>query len=169
MCYIFGDAVGDPVADQILHALKQAYPNGLAQSEISHDMFSRNHKAQRLNAAFDILRESGRARCEKRQTRGRPAEVWFAADPQQELVGRYDINDLDDLNPFNQDASGNVDVEVLTSPTPPFVSVESLSVRATEAGMPDLINGPVFDAPPRYGYPDGPDAPEPIPSRRLRS
>ncbi|MGH9403915.1 MAG: DUF3987 domain-containing protein [Terriglobia bacterium] len=74
--YIFGHSLGDPVADNIMRALKEA-PGGLTRTEISN-VFGRNRDSGQINRALDALREAGRARSEFEQTEGRKAERWFA-------------------------------------------------------------------------------------------
>ena len=73
---MFGDTLGDPTADQILQALRAA-PAGLARSEINA-LFDRNKSGSEINRALLVLHNSGRARFEQVQTKGRPAERWFA-------------------------------------------------------------------------------------------
>lgn len=75
---IFGKLVGDPVADEILRALRQA-PSGLSRTAL-RDMFSRHLFGGRLGAGLDLLRSCGRAKMELRPTSGRWAEMWFATD-----------------------------------------------------------------------------------------
>jgi hypothetical protein len=74
---IFGDALGDPVADEILAALRQAGSDGMTRTAISH-LFGRNQSANRIGAALALLLTHGRARTETRATDGRSAEVWIA-------------------------------------------------------------------------------------------
>jgi hypothetical protein len=76
---IFGDMLGDPVADEILLALRQAGSDGMTRTAI-RDLFGRNRSADRIGAALALLLTHGLARMEERATgdRGRPAEVWFA-------------------------------------------------------------------------------------------
>ena len=76
--YVFGDATGDPTADDVLRLLR-ASPGGVSRTEIS-DFLGRNVRADRLNAALGVLLRARLARSEKRDTGGqpgRPAEVWF--------------------------------------------------------------------------------------------
>jgi hypothetical protein len=74
--YIFGDAIGDPVADEILRALQHAGCEGMSRTAI-RDLFGRNRSADRVGAALALLASKGRAKGETIETRGRPAEVWF--------------------------------------------------------------------------------------------
>jgi len=76
--YIFGDAVGDPVADEILRALRAA-PGGLTRTEI-RDLFGRNRSGREIGRALARLAEHGLARFEREQGEdgGRPVERWFA-------------------------------------------------------------------------------------------
>ena len=75
--HIFGRAVGDPVADEILRALKNASATGMTRTAI-RDLFGRNKSADRIGAALQLLLTMGRARFETTATGGRPVEVWFA-------------------------------------------------------------------------------------------
>ncbi len=76
--YIFGGAIGDPIADEILRALKEAGHVGMTRTEISKHLG--NHKtAERIGAALDLLKKRGFACSESRPTTGAPAEIWTAA------------------------------------------------------------------------------------------
>jgi hypothetical protein len=76
--YVFGDATGDAVADDILRALQSAGDRGMTRTEI-RDYFGRNQKSERVNPALDLLLKSGRIRREVEPTGGRPVERWFLA------------------------------------------------------------------------------------------
>ncbi len=74
--FIFGNALGDPVADQIHRALKNA-TKGLTRTEISNHL-GRNVQAGRIGAALDLLHRHNLARFEPiTDTGGRTAERWF--------------------------------------------------------------------------------------------
>ncbi len=75
--YIFGDATGDTVADQITEALNSAGTNGMSRTEL-RDYFGRNKKADRINQALALLLKAGRVRREQKDTGGRPVEMWFS-------------------------------------------------------------------------------------------
>jgi hypothetical protein len=76
--YIFGDATGDPVADQILEALRAAGESGMTRTEISN-LFKRNRSADSITRALTDLLKLGRVRRElDKDTGGRAAERWFA-------------------------------------------------------------------------------------------
>jgi hypothetical protein len=74
--FIFGDLLGDPVADEIARALQHA-PEGMSRTAI-RDLFGRHRSADRIGAALALLTTKGRARSESRETGGRPVEIWFA-------------------------------------------------------------------------------------------
>jgi hypothetical protein len=76
--HIFGNSLGDPVADEIERALHQTGAEGLTRTAI-RDLFGRNKSSDRVGAALALLMTKGRARAETRITGGRPSEVWFAA------------------------------------------------------------------------------------------
>jgi hypothetical protein len=73
--WLFGDALGDPVADTVLTALRQ-------RGEMSRDdivnLLQRHPGKARVDQALDLLRGLGLAQMERRQTGGRPREVWTA-------------------------------------------------------------------------------------------
>jgi len=76
--FIFGDALGDPVADTILRALRTR-PQGMTRTEMIAELFSRHIKADALSRALDLLRKRQLARCEVRNdTGGRAEERWYA-------------------------------------------------------------------------------------------
>lgn len=73
---IFGSALGDPVADEILRALKVAGKAGLTRTAI-RDLFKRHQTADRIGAALELLKRRNLARCEMQQSEGgRPTEIW---------------------------------------------------------------------------------------------
>jgi hypothetical protein len=72
---IFGDALGDPIADAILVTLRQAGKAGLSRTDI-RDLFGRNCSGDRLGVALALLKTKGRAKMEMRTTGGRPSETW---------------------------------------------------------------------------------------------
>jgi hypothetical protein len=71
--YIFGQAIGDPVADVILEALKVA-PDGLTRTEISNNLFGRHETAERIQLAVGELLGRGLITIETIETTGRPTE-----------------------------------------------------------------------------------------------
>ena len=75
--YIFGDATGDPVADQIAEALRAAGQEGLTRTEI-RDLLKRHKSADRIDQALILLLKVGHARCTSVDTGGRPTERWFS-------------------------------------------------------------------------------------------
>jgi hypothetical protein len=72
---IFGDRLGDPIADTIEAALRARGP--LTRTEL-RDLFHRNLSEARLEAALRLLVAAGRIRRGTRETGGRPAETWEA-------------------------------------------------------------------------------------------
>jgi hypothetical protein len=75
--YVFGEKVGNPVADSILAALRNAYPEGLTRTDISN-LFARNVEAGAIATALQELQGLGLATVSRRAPngRGRPVEVW---------------------------------------------------------------------------------------------
>jgi len=73
---IFGDSLGDPLADDILRTLRQS-GSGMTRTEISN-LFGRHRASDQIGSALQLLRTKGHVRCETRGTGGRPSEVWVA-------------------------------------------------------------------------------------------
>jgi len=74
--YVFGDATGDAVADQVMEALTAAGAEGMTRTEISN-LFGRNRSAERIGRALSMLLNAGRVRREQEETGGRKAERWY--------------------------------------------------------------------------------------------
>ena len=77
--HIFGNTLGDPVADDIMRALQQAGSDGMTRNTI-RDYFGRHQSSDRIGASLALLMGKGLARAEVRGTGGRPVEVWFATN-----------------------------------------------------------------------------------------
>jgi hypothetical protein len=75
--HIFGNSLGDPIADEIEKALKRQYPAGMTRTAI-RDLFGRHQSSDRLGAALTLLSSKNRVRVESAGTAGRPIETWFA-------------------------------------------------------------------------------------------
>jgi hypothetical protein len=73
---IFGDSLGDPVADELLRLLRSC-PNGLTRTDI-RDYFQRNASADRIGRALGLLLQHRLARREEEKAGGRPCERWYA-------------------------------------------------------------------------------------------
>ncbi len=79
---IFGDSLGDPIADDILRALHQAAADGMTRTAISN-LFGRHRTSDQIGVALELLLTKGRARVEAKTTGGRPIETWFAGGKEQ--------------------------------------------------------------------------------------
>jgi hypothetical protein len=80
--FIFGDALGDPLADELLSQLRRA-PGGLTRTELSNAL-GRNRTAADLGQALTLLTEHGLAAANMEETSGRSAERWFATGASRE-------------------------------------------------------------------------------------
>lgn len=74
--YIFGDRLGEPVADRILTALRENNM-GLTRTDISK-LLGNHQKAQQIHRALGSLLENGLAKLTREPTKGKPVERWFA-------------------------------------------------------------------------------------------
>ena len=75
--YLFGDTLGDAVADTLLGHLRDAGPSGLTRTAI-RDLFDRNASAAEVTRALETLEGLDLATCHVQRTGGRPAECWVA-------------------------------------------------------------------------------------------
>lgn len=78
---VFGDSVGNPMADKILGELRRR-SKGLTLTDI-HDLFGRKTAAIDLRAALQLLLDSGLVSGRQKTTgeRGRPATIYSAVSP----------------------------------------------------------------------------------------
>ena len=72
---IFGDSLGDPVADRILTALRTS--GDLSDSQVSN-LFDRHVSVAKLDRAKTVLLTAGLAHCVAVDSGGRPRIVWSA-------------------------------------------------------------------------------------------
>jgi hypothetical protein len=79
---IFGDALGDPNADRILAALREA-PSGLTRTAIA-GVFGRNTPASEIERSLALLARAGLAFPTSEDTAGRPVERWRACGDEDE-------------------------------------------------------------------------------------
>jgi hypothetical protein len=76
--YIFGDLLGDPIADTILRLLRNSGKLGMTRSEISKAL-GHNTAASKIDAALGKLQGANKIYIgPPRKTGGRSAQVWFA-------------------------------------------------------------------------------------------
>ncbi len=81
--YVFGDRLGDHLADRCLTALHKAGAEGLTRTQL-REVLGNRVAAERIADALALLGDAGIARCEYDPTPGRNAERWFlcaAASP----------------------------------------------------------------------------------------
>lgn len=85
--HVYGNASGDPVADEIGAALHQAGSEGMTRTEVSA-RFGRHETSSRIGAALAALKLKGLVRLEREQTGGRPTERWFITSSTSGSEGR---------------------------------------------------------------------------------
>jgi hypothetical protein len=74
--FVFGDDLGDPVADDLLRLLRSC-PEGQTRNEL-REYFGRHKSSERIGRALGLLMQHRLAWCCREETPGRPAERWFA-------------------------------------------------------------------------------------------
>jgi len=82
---IFGDALGNPIADEIYRALLCNQEQGLTRTDFSL-LFGRNRKAAEISLALNALLKGGKAWHREEATGGKPAERWFASTKKTKLT-----------------------------------------------------------------------------------
>ena len=75
--FLFGDSLGDPLADRLRRGLRSRGEQGFTRTEI-RDLLGRHEKAADITRALNLLAVKGLARRQDRDTGGRPEERWFA-------------------------------------------------------------------------------------------
>jgi len=74
--FVFGDSLGDPIADEINRAVSE-HTDGLTRSQI-RDLFARNRSRAQIERALDLLVSAGALSRHLVDGPGRPTEVWSA-------------------------------------------------------------------------------------------
>lgn len=74
--YLFGESLGDPMADEILGLLRQR-PEGISRTDLSNN-FGRHRKGGEIGATLRRLQDQGLAYSIPKETGGRPVEMWLA-------------------------------------------------------------------------------------------
>lgn len=101
--FIFGDSLGNPVAERVLKLLQEAGSGGLSLTAL-YDGLSGHVEREELHAALKQLHSQGLAGFEKVKTSGRPVQVWFAAPS----TGEVSQNNAGKATPLRSDgASGS--------------------------------------------------------------
>lgn len=77
--YVFGGALGDETADEILTALRDVGATGFTRTEI-RDLFKRHKQVSEIERALSSLASLGLAIKTLRPTEGRSAEAWVATE-----------------------------------------------------------------------------------------
>jgi predicted ArsR family transcriptional regulator len=73
--YIFGELLGDPLADEILQLLRATGRQGMTRTEISNAL-GRNIPSARISTVLARLQREHLLVCQQDTTRGRPVERW---------------------------------------------------------------------------------------------
>ncbi len=120
--FIFSDSLGDPVADEILEALRKAGEKGLTRTEI-RDLFNRHVSGKRLTLALGSLAQAGLARAVRDASRpGRPVEKWFAVQSiycdKSDLCDKTDGTRLPGNTPLRQNSPPTLPGVLSQTPEP---------------------------------------------------
>ncbi len=77
--YVFGNSLGNRIADTLLAELRQAPEAGLTRTEMLHNVFNKNKTASEIADALRLLHDNGLAhrRDDPGNEAGRPTERWF--------------------------------------------------------------------------------------------
>jgi hypothetical protein len=76
--YIFGDLIGEPLADEILRVLRQIGAGGMNRLDL-YGMFFPSHSKDKIGAALVRLLTAGKVRREAQKgSHGLAGERWFA-------------------------------------------------------------------------------------------
>jgi hypothetical protein len=146
--YIFGDALGDPIADLILHSLRRVAPQGLTRTEIS-ERLGRHKPAEQIGRALQVLAQRNLARRVEEKTEGRPIEHWFAIPSGEKSEISEELPTFSTASTTVQDqstASGDISLNSHISPPggerPDKSSLDS-SVSEGERRSDTSLNSPI--------------------------
>jgi hypothetical protein len=78
MDFVFGDRLGDPFAEALLDAIR-SQPNEMTRTDI-RDHFKRHASQGRIENALAMLKNLGLVESMRKETAGRPAEIWVATE-----------------------------------------------------------------------------------------
>jgi len=95
--WVFGDRLGDRIADRCLVLLRDAGAAGMSRTEL-RDQLGHREPADRIADALQLLEDAALARYIKEPTGGRSAERWFAIVSEQ-AKGRDTTDTTDDGGP----------------------------------------------------------------------
>jgi hypothetical protein len=101
--WIFGDATGDPVADDLLVLLRGS-SGGISRTVI-RDHFGRHQSKAQLDRGLAELARCGLAYTASQRTAGRPVEIWFATEATQGSTGAVDRSSVASVSYVAADAS----------------------------------------------------------------
>ncbi len=121
--HVFGDLTGDPMADELLRALRRS-PTGLTRTGV-RDLFGRHHREEEIERVLDLLLGSGLATRTIEATGGRPAERWMASP----------INRPVTVLPFIAQPRGPSPRCMDLEPSDPDANVDELPGQAGSPGM----------------------------------
>lgn len=79
--YVFGDALGDPVADRIDATLRDT-PNGLDRTQL-RELFGRHVRRPQMDAALELLTAHRRITSRTEDTGGRPRTIYTSRRPKR--------------------------------------------------------------------------------------
>jgi hypothetical protein len=103
--YIFGDSLGDPVADELLRVLRTEN-EGMTRTQINNH-YSRNRSASDIGRALGVLLEHGLVQKEQVNSgEGRPVEIWRAL---------HTTNETNAINEASSAGEGDIAYSSLTS------------------------------------------------------
>ena len=90
--FIFGDSLGDPLADDLLRFIQGSPEEGVTRTEI-RDHLKRNANATQVNRALGQLAERRLVRCEREQSggRGKPAERWYPSTTKTTITTEFGV------------------------------------------------------------------------------
>jgi hypothetical protein len=86
--WTFGTGLGNPVANEILEALKSS-PQGLKREQIFRNVFHGHRRSEEITSALGELARLDLAECIQCRTAGRPADVWIARNGAQKASYAY--------------------------------------------------------------------------------
>jgi hypothetical protein len=126
--FVFGERLGDHVADRLLEALREVGATGLTRSDMRAPLGNRI-SGERIDTALELLHGLGLASREQQRTGGRPAERWYAVEKSDQTEERSDAPRLSSVSSLSSTDRNELERRVQALTTMPAEEAEAEYAR----------------------------------------
>ncbi len=111
--FVFGESLGDPVADKILEGLRKAAPAELGRTQISRDILGGNEAKEKIDRGLRALHEAGLAEVRQESTAGPARQLWGCRSSNSFIPtnrstpnghsDHYEVDEIDEIREYEID------------------------------------------------------------------